>query len=40
MEHAEQIMLQDHLADTQRSEPVRDLLSKGSGLLPGHGKQG
>ncbi len=40
VEHAEQIVLQDHLADTQRSEPVRDLLSKGSGLLAGHGKQG
>ena len=33
-------MLEDHLADTQRSEPARDLLSKGSGLLAGHGKQG
>ena len=33
-------MLQDHLADAQRSQPLRDLLSKGGGLLPGHGKQG
>jgi hypothetical protein len=33
-------VLQDHLADTQRSQPARYLLSKGSGLLPGHGKQG
>jgi hypothetical protein len=33
-------VLQNHLADTQRSQPARDLLSKGSGLLPGHGKQG
>jgi hypothetical protein len=40
VEHAEQIVLEDHLADTQRSEPARDLLSKGSGLLAGHRKQG
>ena len=33
-------MLENHLAHSQRGEPVRDLLSKGSGLLTGHGKQG
>jgi hypothetical protein len=39
MEYTEQVVLQDHLADTQSGQPVRDLLPKGSGLLPGHGKQ-
>jgi hypothetical protein len=33
-------VLENHLADSERSEPVRDLLSKGSGLFTGHGKQG
>ena len=40
MEHPEQVVLQDHLADTQGGEAVGDLLPKGSGLFPGHGKQG
>jgi hypothetical protein len=40
VKHAEQVVFEDHLADTQRGESARDLLSKGSGLLTSHGKQG
>ena len=40
VEHPEQIVLQDHLVDTQRSEAGEDLLSKGSGLFAGHRNQG
>jgi hypothetical protein len=40
VKHAEQIVFQDHLANTQRGESARDLLSKGSGFLAGHRKQG
>ena len=40
MKHAEQIVFEDHLADTERGESARDLPSKGSGLLAGHRKQG
>jgi hypothetical protein len=40
VKHAEQIVFQDHLLDTQRGESARDLLPKGSGFLAGHRKQG
>jgi hypothetical protein len=40
VEHAEQIVFEDHLTDTQRSESARNLPSKGSGLLACHRNQG
>ena len=39
VEDAEQVVIQDDLADTQRSEPVRDLLSKVGGLFARHRDQ-
>ena len=33
-------MLEDKVADTQRSEPGEDLISEGCGFLAGHGDQG
>jgi hypothetical protein len=39
VEDAEQIVFEDHLADTQRGESARDLPSKGSRFLAGHRKQ-
>jgi hypothetical protein len=39
VEDAEQVVIQDDSIDTQRSEPVRDLLSKVGGLFACHRDQ-
>jgi hypothetical protein len=36
VEHGEQVVLEDNMADAERSEPGHDLLSKGKGFLTGH----
>jgi hypothetical protein len=40
VEYAEQVVLEDNLANAQRSEPAHDLLSKGGCFLAGHRNQG
>jgi hypothetical protein len=39
VEHCEQVVLEDNLADAKGSEPGYDLLSKGGCFLTSHGNQ-